>query len=229
MRAKRSTEHPDARMTSIYRILIGPPRDCSSVDATALHEWYALIDNHVDAVVRFVDTVYSAIDAPHTASTVSELRKVQLIDSETDRSYACKRACILCAIYMEPDIAAYFTTNEGEPDAHDLISRVLPFLIPCFFDSMCQRPDELISIALVMWLMWPREPLLWESETQLAGYDTYDTHVPSGLEPFEVEATLEPDDANRANGDCSSHRSHSSNNMDDSNMDSDNSDAAHTP
>jgi hypothetical protein len=77
-------------------------------------------------------------------------------------SIAVKRAAILVCLFQERDVQLHFKEMANGIDAafvEDLITRVLPLLIPRYISTSFMRPAALVLLTLMMSEMWTAQQL----------------------------------------------------------------------
>jgi hypothetical protein len=77
-------------------------------------------------------------------------------------SIAIKRASILVCLFQERDVQLHFREMSGGVEAafvDDLVTRVLPLLIPRFIATSFMRPAALVVLTLMLYEMWPSQRL----------------------------------------------------------------------
>jgi hypothetical protein len=131
-------------------------------------------------MLDFLNENYVEMCRSHTILATKEIRRTaQHLDDLTNAKdrIVCKQAMLLFSYYMEPE--AVCETN-GWSDStrkrvmvEDVKQRVLPLVIPNFVDRLCQTPDELIRMVAVLCVMWPDEPIMWQSVEQMMQHEGY--------------------------------------------------------
>lgn len=149
-------------------------------DDTWAKGWENHLDMHIRAMLDFLNENYVEMCRSHTILATKEIRRTaQHLDDLTNAKdrIVCKQAMLLFSYYMEPE--AVCETN-GWSDStrkrvmvEDVKQRVLPLVIPNFVDRLCQTPDELIRMVAVLCVMWPDEPIMWQSVEQMMQHEGY--------------------------------------------------------
>lgn len=94
-----------------------------------------------------------------SGQAILELNRVIELPTTTQMAVYAKRAAVLYALWREPDVQEHFrSTGEGAL-VDDLVSRVLPLVMPKFVAAQCQTPDALVVSAAVMHTMWDGQDL----------------------------------------------------------------------
>ena len=176
----------DMDAETIRYLLIGPTLKQRAESNDAIEQWRTCIDAHTFALLRFVDKVYGRVSLAQTRRVLHELREVFDSSNVDTVSYMIKRAFIVYAAHYEPALTRSSPhptpcVPQGEADAcepigadatvEDVTQRVLPLLVPSFVDMLCQNPDRLLLMTSVLWLMWPEENILWQTDAMLADCD----------------------------------------------------------
>jgi len=112
------------------------------------------LDQHLIAISELIPSVYG--NSSSCKHAVMELRRV--VDSDNIDG---KRALLLYSLFAEPEICQYWKNYEdGSAElATDLRTRVLPFVVPRFFQHTCQSPDAFVTLTMVLAEMWQGEKL----------------------------------------------------------------------
>ena len=75
------------------------------------------------------------------------------VNSDTMQGAVARRAALLLFLFKIPAVEAHY--RRLEPGlVNDLMTRVLPLLIPRFVSNMGQSPDALVMSTIVMVHMW---------------------------------------------------------------------------
>ena len=138
-------------------LLLGPsPAHGPQAASAALDALNAVIA----ALILLVERVYPA-DPDELGCALDDFRYVHSLDGRTHAALACKRALVLIAIHMEPEVCAHFLAQSGKNAAFaaDLRDRILPMLMPPYLRSLCQYPDNFVQMAVVLHEMWTGEDL----------------------------------------------------------------------
>jgi hypothetical protein len=135
----------------LRNILMGEALKVESRDKRVSEE----LNMHLEAMAELLPRVYGNKESCKQA--ILEIRRVIEMDNLT-----CKRAMFLFGLGTEREMCEYWNhrhDNESVRLVHDLRDRVLPFLLPRFYDNMCQRPDALVQGVIVFMEMWKGEQL----------------------------------------------------------------------
>lgn len=135
----------------IRLLLEGPPLGAAGYDPT-------VVDRCIAGVRDLIDDTYPVDPADLRAADADFQRLRRLPWAHID-NLVCKRAFVLFAMHMEPEVAAHFAAGPSSAMACDLRDRVLPVLVPMFVRDMCQRPDVFVRMASVLHHMWGGEDL----------------------------------------------------------------------
>jgi len=111
--------------------------------------------------VRDLVCSHYPVDERDTSDAYADLTSVCTMRDDAS-GIASKRALLLFALYMEPEVLAFFVENGNDADvhmAHDLRERVLPPLVSRFVAHMCQYPAEFVRTTVVLHTMWEDEEL----------------------------------------------------------------------
>ncbi len=117
------------------------------------------LDSHLEGVRPLVRDVYGDSVAARQAD--DEMAQIVALPRGAPE-VACKRAALLFALHKEPELKRYFAEQEGivgASYAHDMATRVLPFVAPHFLKHSCQAPDAFVHACAVLAEMWPGERL----------------------------------------------------------------------
>ena len=142
------------RQAGLRPLLLGPPLCDREVDRTLVG-----LGSHLEGVRPLVRDIYGGSVA--AAQAEREFAQIAALPDGTAEA-ACKRAALLFALHREPEVQSYFKQQEhimGSAFAHDMTTRVLPFVVPRFLKHSCQAPDAFVMLCLVLSEMWPEEKL----------------------------------------------------------------------
>lgn len=145
-------------------LLLGPAlcdREAAAADPTL-----AALTRHVEGIAPLLHDVYGTSTEAQQAE--KEIAAIAVLGDGTAEA-ACKRAALLFALHIEPEVQQYFG---ADPLARDLTTRVLPLVVPRFIKHSCQTPDAFVTLCLTLAEMWPGEPMgNWPRERAHAARD----------------------------------------------------------
>ena len=127
---------------------------------------HARLNAHLLGVIDLLPVNYGRNAATNQAC--AELRKLVRLPDTSACTLACKRAALLFALHLEPEVQRYFA---DEPFARDLYERVLPFLVPRFLKHSCQSPEAFVGACVLLADMWEGEPLGNWPKARVAAHD----------------------------------------------------------
>lgn len=166
----------------------------SCKDDTWTRDWENHLDMHIRAMLDLVHRNYVEMCRSHTNLATREMRSVtQNLNELTDvrDRIVCKQAMLLFSYYMEPEaVCVTHGCSDGTRKRvmiEDVKQRVLPLVIPNFVDRLCQTPDELIRMVAVLCVMWPDEPIMWQSVEQMMQHDGYLNSSDEDVSGDEIE------------------------------------------
>lgn len=135
-------------------MLLGPPlgEERPSVSAA--------LDGHLLGLLELLPRVYG--DGEACRQAVLEMGAVVDMDGSKRECVACKRAALLYALHTEAAVRDHWKDSHADGSAalaHDLATRVLPFVVPRFVRHSCQAPEAFVLLTLVLAEMWEGERL----------------------------------------------------------------------
>ena len=104
-----------------------------------------------EVCIAILDTIAARLGANAEATTqcILELGRLTSQNEHTFEEVSCKRAMLLCALWKERDVRAFYEKTEKRL-VDDLSVRVLPLVMPKFFAGQCQAPDSLVVLVGVL-------------------------------------------------------------------------------
>jgi len=113
-----------------------------------------VLDRGVQVVSDHIRRSYP-IDSTDRKAIEIDLLYIASLDATTRQTAECKRAFVLFALHTDPEVAEHFEADT----CRDLQTRILPILVPLYIRGMCQRPDQFVQLARVMYTMWGGEDM----------------------------------------------------------------------
>ena len=116
------------------------------------------IDTHLDALERLIYRVYG--EDAETKLTCKELKYIRFLSKDKRECMQCKRALLLFAMHNEMELAEHYYRTGGRDDQNlviDLQTRILPLLMPYYVRDLCQGPDYMVNMAIIINQMWGGE------------------------------------------------------------------------
>lgn len=146
----------------IWTLIFGPPLS----HAQSEHERVLnTFDTVFEALALFIRQMYP-IDQDELTITCNAMRTIRQLRSPRRAEIMCKRALLLLAIHLDPEVAQLFTDGRlctCDPRDRlflsDLTSRILPRTVPMYIRSMCQRPDVFVETVASLHQLWDGESL----------------------------------------------------------------------
>lgn len=138
-------------------MLLGPPLSDVRPGAARVA---AALDSHLLGLVELLPAVYGDNEACRQAEL--EMGAVVDMDGSKRECLACKRAALLYALHTEAAVRDHWKESRADGSAafaHDLATRVLPFVVPRFLRHGCQAPEAFVLLTLVLAEMWEGERL----------------------------------------------------------------------
>lgn len=138
-------------------MLLGPPLSDARPRAETVA---AALDGHLLGLLELLPQVYG--DGEACRQAVLEMGAVVDMDGSQRECVACKRAALLYALHTEAAVRDHWKERHGDGSAafaHDLATRVLPFVVPRFLRHGCQAPEAFVLLTLVLSEMWEGERL----------------------------------------------------------------------
>ena len=129
--------------------------NCKTIEAAN-----ARMDAHILALAKLLKSNHEAFPPSlHAPALPLNLDHWNSVPRDA-RGLVSRRALLLLAFYIEPEIANYFSAIDSDVErlVKHLVLHVLSIAVPQFISGMCQDPQEFCNHVMVHGMLWP-EPL----------------------------------------------------------------------
>lgn len=183
-------------------------RGCAACASTErLEKCVERLDRHIVALGCLCDALYRE---NNTTLCDEACRSIQSFHSEGGErlqthamSLTCKRALLLLAMHMEPEVGAHFCKYGNHATKSGVLrlkKTVLPKTVQTFVTGLCQHPQTFCNQTLLLYELWDESPGYHDAfdDSNLSTDTQNDTLVDSTIELFPaltaVDASLQMND-----------------------------------
>lgn len=148
----------DTTLSTDLRIVV-----FGSTRTTRAHE---RLNAHIRALKELFTQLDDLLDNPPAVRCNTDaLDDYLAMDTCCPKALVCKRALLLMAMHIEPEVLAFFA-HESQGN-HRLCATlkhtVLPVLVPTYVGGLCQHVQMFCNAAALMCGLWDREPIKMDS------------------------------------------------------------------
>jgi len=136
---------------------------CASVER--LEECAERLDRHIVALRCLCDALYRENNATLCDEACRSIQSFHSDDGERLQTHAmsltCKRALLLLAMHMEPEVGAHFCKHGSDATKNGVFrlkNSVLPKTVQTFVTGLCQHPQTFCNQTLLLYELWDETP-----------------------------------------------------------------------
>jgi len=141
-------------------------RGCAAcASSERLEECAKRLDRHIVALRCLCDALYRENNTTLCDEACRSIQSFHSEDGECLQTHAmsltCKRALLLLAMHMEPEVGAHFCkygSNATKSGVLRLKKSVLPKTVQTFVTGLCQHPQTFCNQTLLLYELWDESP-----------------------------------------------------------------------
>lgn len=133
-------------------LVLGSPLSDRENDTAVASE----VQTHFNALVVLFEEIYGGAESWRFLKTM--LEEIQAVQNFASRMQI-QRILLLHALWLVPEATDWYVQNDSTSIAHDLKTRIMPFVGPRFLKTGAQSVGRMAGLCAVLHHMWGGELL----------------------------------------------------------------------